>query len=72
MLTLLLLIGTLMVCCRIFVFGVRMAWGMTKLVLAVLFLPVTVIALILAGLAVLALPLLVAAGIFTLIRTAVV
>ena len=53
---------------KLFFFGLRAAWGLTKLLLVVLFLPVLLIGLVLAGLIYIAFPIVIIIGIVSLIK----
>lgn len=66
MVTALFLILMLIVFCKLLVFAVKAAWGLTKILFIVLF-PIIMVVLLFAGLIYLALPLLVIAGLFSLI-----
>ena len=66
MVTALFLILMLIVFCKLLVFAVKAAWGLTKILFIVLF-PIKMVVLLFAGLIYLALPLLVIAGLFSLI-----
>lgn len=52
---------------KMFVWGVKAAWGITRFVCTVLLLPVLIIGLVLMGLIYLAVPLLVIAGVIAVI-----
>lgn len=66
MITALFLILMSIVFCKLLVFAVKAAWGLTKILFIVLF-PIIMVVLLFAGLIYLALPLLVIAGLFSLI-----
>ena len=55
------IIGILILAVKLFFFAVKMAWGLTKMVAFVVFLPVILIGMLLAGLLSTAFPLLVIA-----------
>ncbi len=70
-----LLFGILMIAVfgKLFVFGLRAAWGIAKFFLTIVFLPVILIGLVVGGLIQIALPLLIVIGIialFSSVRTA--
>mgnify|MGYP004648294071 CR=1 FL=1 len=54
-------IGTFILAVKLFFFAIKMAWGLTKIVAFVVFLPVILIGMLLAGLLSAAFPLLIAA-----------
>lgn len=70
MLTLLFTILMLVVFGKLLVFSVRASWGIAKILLTVVFLPVIFIVMAFAGLMVLALPLLLIIGAVILVRAA--
>ena len=51
---------------RVTFVGIRLAWGITKILFSVIFLPVIVIGLLLAGLAYIALPAVIIIGLIAL------
>ena len=51
---------------KLFFFGLRAAWGLTKLLAVVVFLPVILIGLVLMGLISIALPIVIVVGIISL------
>lgn len=55
------IIGILILAVKLFFFAIKMAWGLTKVVAFVVFLPVILIGMLLAGLLSVAFPLLVVA-----------
>lgn len=67
MLTLLFLICLFGVFGKLFCFGLKAAWGISKFVLTSVFLPVVLIVMVIAGLIKIALPLLLIIGIVGLI-----
>lgn len=67
MLTLLFLICLFGVFGKLFCFGLKAAWGISKFVLTIVFLPVVLIVMVIAGLIKIALPLLLIIGIVGLI-----
>ena len=54
---------------KLFMFGIRAAWGLTKILFIVVFLPVILIGLVLGGLIYIAFPILVLIGIISLIMS---
>lgn len=70
MLTLLFGILMLGVFGKLFVFGLRAAWGIAKFFLTIVFLPVILIGLVVGGLIQIALPLLIVIGIIALLSSA--
>ena len=54
---------------KLFFFGLRAAWGLTKLLLVVLFLPVLLIGLVFGGLISIAFPIVIVIGIISLIAS---
>jgi len=69
MLEFLFLILMIIVFGKLFVFGVKATWGITKFLVTVLFLPLILTALFLGGLVSLALPILVVVGVFSMFCT---
>ena len=67
MLTLLFLICMLGIFGKLLIFGLRAAWGVSKLILTVVFFPVILIGMVFAGLIYLAFPILIIVGIVTLL-----
>ncbi len=55
---------------KILVFGLRAAWGIAKLLLTIVFLPVILVGLVVGGLIQIALPLLIVIGIIALLSSA--
>lgn len=68
MFTLLFLICMLGIFGKLLVFGLRAAWGVSKLILTVVFFPVILIGMVFAGLIYLAFPILIIVGIVTLYK----
>ncbi len=68
MFTLLFLICMLGIFGKLLVFGLRAAWGVSKLLLTVVFFPVILIGMVFAGLIYLAFPILIIVGIVTLYK----
>ena len=52
---------------KLFVFGMKATWGITKFLVMLVFLPVGLIAMVLGGLFTLALPLLILIGLVSLV-----
>ena len=71
MLTLLFVILMLAVFGKLLVFSVKASWGIAKILLTVVFLPVILVAMALVGLMSVALPVLLIVGAVTLIKSAV-
>ena len=67
MLTLLFLICLFGIFGKLFCFGLKAAWGISKFVLTIVFLPVVLIVMVIAGLIKIALPLLLVIGLVSLI-----
>ena len=67
MLTLLFLICLFGIFGKLFCFGLNAAWGISKFVLTIVFLPVVLIVMVIAGLIKIALPLLLVIGLVSLI-----
>ena len=55
---------------KLAIFGLKMAWGIAKFVCLILLLPVFLIALVTAGLFIIAVPILAVVGLFTLLGAA--
>ena len=70
MLEILFAICMLVVFGKLFFFGIRAAWGITKLLVTVVLFPVILLALLLGGLVYLAVPVLVIAGIIAFVAKA--
>lgn len=70
MLTVLFYIAMFLVFGKLFLFGIKMAWGITKLLFTIVFLPVILIGMIVGGLISLAWPLLIIIAIISFIVTA--
>lgn len=62
MLTLLFTIGMLWVFGKLFFTGIRAAWGISKILLTVVLLPIILIVMVIGGLIYIALPILLVAG----------
>jgi len=67
MLTLLFGICMLFLFGKLLVFGIRAAWGISKIVLTVVFLPIILIALVAGGLLYIAFPILIVLGLVSLV-----
>lgn len=67
MLTILFWILMFMTFGKILKFAIKAAWGITKIMVSLVFLPITLIFLVLQGLLILALPILLVVGIISLI-----
>lgn len=70
MLTLIFGILMLVVFGKIFTLAIRAAWGITKILFYIVFLPVVLIGLVVAGLIYIAIPVLIVIGIVALIKPA--
>ena len=70
MLELLFGIMMLVVFGKLFFFGLKATWGITKFLVTIVFLPLTLIGMVLGGLISLALPILIVIGVFSLICSA--
>lgn len=68
MLTIIFGICLLIFICEIIGVGIRLAWGIVKILCTVIFFPVILIALFAAGLVYIALPILVIAGIVGIVK----
>ena len=51
---------------KLFIFGVKATWGITKILVTVVFLPLTLIGLVVGGLISLALPVLLVVGVVSM------
>ena len=67
MLTILFWVLMFMTFGKILKFAIKAAWGITKILVSLVFLPITLIFLVLQGLLILALPILLVVGIISLI-----
>ena len=54
---------------KLFFFGLRAAWGISKFVLTIVFLPLILVGLVIGGLMTLAFPILIVVGIIALISS---
>ena len=70
MLSLLFTVLMLVVFGKLFVFSVKASWGVAKILLTVVFLPINLVVMAVVGLMSLALPVLLIVGICTFIRAA--
>ncbi len=69
MFTILFTILTLIVFGKLLIFAVMASWGLARILVTVLFLPLVLIGLVVAGLVYLAVPILLIAGVVSLVRT---
>lgn len=69
MFTILFTILTLIVFGKLLIFAVKASWGLARILVTVLFLPLVLIGLVVAGLVYLAVPILLIAGVVSLVRT---
>lgn len=69
MLSLLFMICVIWVFGKLFVFGLRAAWGISKFLLTVVFLPVILVGMVIGGLIYLAIPILIVVGIGVFLTT---
>ena len=67
MLSLLFTICTIWIFGKLFIFGVKAAWGISKLLLTVVFLPLILIGMVIGGLMSIAFPILIIVGIVALV-----
>lgn len=67
MFTVLFTILTLIVFGKLLIFAVRASWGLARILVTVLFLPLVLIGLVVAGLVYLAVPILLIAGVVSLV-----
>lgn len=70
MLTLIFTILLLVIFGKLLLFGIKAAWGITKLLVTIVFLPLTLIGLVIGGLLSLAFPILIVVGIIAVICSA--
>lgn len=54
---------------KLFSFGIKAAWGISKIVLTVVFLPIILVGMVIAGLIYIAFPILLIVGIFGLLKS---
>ena len=67
MLSLLFTICMILIFGKLFIFGVKAAWGISKLLLTVVFLPLILIGMVIGGLMSIAFPILIIVGIVALV-----
>lgn len=67
MIEFLFIIAMIWIFSKLFLFGVRAAWGISKMLLTVVFLPLLLVILLICGLLYLAVPILVIVGIAALV-----
>ena len=67
MLSLLFTICMIWIFGKLFIFGVKVAWGISKLLLTVVFLPLILIGMVIGGLMSIAFPILIIVGIVALV-----
>ena len=67
MLTILLIVLTVIVFGKLFIFGLKAAWGLSKILLTCVLLPIVLILLVLGGLFIIAIPILACVGLVTII-----
>ena len=60
---------TLVIFGKLFMFAVKASWGLARILVTIIFLPLVLVGLVVAGVIYLAVPLLVIAGIISLIKT---
>lgn len=68
MFTLLFTCLTFIIFGKLLIFAIKASWGLAKILVTVLFLPFILIVLVVAGLIYLAVPLLLIAGVFSLVK----
>lgn len=66
MLELLFMMAMFYVFGKLFIFGLRATWGLTKLIVTIVFLPIILIGMVLGGLIYLAFPILIIIGVISL------
>ncbi len=69
MFTLLFTILTFLVFGKLLIFAVKASWGLARILVTIIFLPLVLVGLVVAGVIYLAVPLLVIAGIISLVKT---
>ena len=67
MLTVLLIILTVLIFGKLFAFGLKAAWGLSRILLTCVLLPIVLILLMLGGLFIIAIPILACVGLATII-----
>ena len=69
MLELLFIIGLIWIFGKLLIFGVKAAWGISKILVTVVFLPAVLVLMVLGGLIYIALPVLAIIGLISLVST---
>ena len=69
MFTVLFTILTFIVFGKLLIFAIKASWGLARILVTVIFLPLVLIGLLVAGLVYLAVPLLVVAGVISLLKS---
>ncbi len=69
MFTLLFTILTFIVFGKLLIFAIKASWGIARILVTVIFLPLALIALVVAGIIYLAVPLLLIAGVVSFVKT---
>jgi hypothetical protein len=70
MITFVFVVGLIWMISKLTILGIKMAWGLTKLVFSIFFIPIFLVALACAGLIYLAVPILVIIGILAVAKAA--
>lgn len=68
MLTLLFIVLIVVVFGKLLVFALKASWGIVKVLLTIVFLPLVLVCLVLAGLVYVAVPILLVVGLFSMVR----
>lgn len=68
MLTLLFMVLMVVVFGKLLVFALKASWGIVKVLLTIVFLPLVLVCLVLAGLVYVAVPVLLVVGLFSMVR----
>lgn len=68
MLTLLFMVLMIVVFGKLLVFALKASWGIVKVLLTIVFLPLVLVCLVLAGLVYVAVPVLLVVGLFSMVR----
>lgn len=68
MLTLLFMVLMVVVFGKLLVFALKASWGIVKVLLTIVFLPLVLVCLVLAGLVYVAVPVLLVIGLFSMVR----
>ena len=71
MLEILFVIGMLLVFGKLFLFGIRVSWGIMRILFTIVFFPVILVGMVLGGLLYLAIPILLIVGIITFVTAKV-